>query len=34
MYDFFYMKMGGDNLAIETDCLAGNVSFYKPSSVE
>jgi len=23
MNGFFYMKMGGDNLAIETDCVAG-----------
>jgi cathepsin X len=32
IYGFFYMKMGGDNLGIETDCIAGEVSFYKPTS--
>ena len=32
IYGFFYIKMHGDNLAIETDCLAGNVSFTMPNS--
>ena len=31
-YGFFYMKMGGDNLAIETDCLAGTPTYTKPSN--
>merc|ERR1712166_723266 len=26
IYGFFYMKMGGDNLSIETDCIAGDVT--------
>jgi cathepsin X len=29
-YGFFRMKMGGDNLAIETDCVAGLPTFTKP----
>jgi cathepsin X len=29
---FFYIKMHSDNLKIETDCLAGDVSYTKPSN--
>lgn len=28
---FFKMKMGGDNLAIEKDCVAGTPTYTKPS---
>jgi len=31
-YGFFYMKMGGDNLRIEEDCIAGTPSYTKPSA--
>ena len=31
-YGFFYMKMGGDNLGIETNCIAGTPTYTKPSS--
>lgn len=30
-YGFFYMKMGGDNLGIETNCLAGTPTYDKPA---
>lgn len=30
-YGFFYMKMGGDNLGIENDCVAGTPSYTKPN---
>lgn len=33
-YGFFRIKMHGDNLAIETDCVAGLPSYTKPSAVE
>ena len=33
-YGFFYMKMGGDNLGIETDCVAGTPTYTKPTSTE
>lgn len=33
-YGFFRIKMHGDNLAIENDCVAGLPSFTKPSAVE
>jgi cathepsin X len=32
IYGFFYMQMYSDNLGIENDCLAGHVSFYKPTN--
>jgi cathepsin X len=31
---FFRMKMGGDNLAIETDCTAATPSFHKHYTAE
>jgi cathepsin X len=31
-YGFFYMKMGGDNLGIETNCITGTPTYTKPSS--
>jgi cathepsin X len=33
-YGFFRIKMHGDNLAIENDCVAGLPSYTKPSAVE
>jgi cathepsin X len=33
-YGFFYMKMGGDNLRIEQDCVAGIPTYTKPTSTE
>lgn len=33
-FGFFYMKMHSDNLKIETDCLAGDVTYTKPNSAE
>ena len=33
-YGFFYMKMGGDNLGIETNCLAGTPTYDKPADEE
>jgi hypothetical protein len=29
-YGFFYIQMNKDNLGIETDCLAGRPTFFKP----
>ena len=31
-YGFFRMKMGGDNLGIESDCVAGIPSYTKPTA--
>ena len=33
-YGFFRIKMHGDNLAIENDCVAGLPTFTKPTGVE
>lgn len=33
-YGFFYMNMHGDNLAINTNCLAGTPTYDKPSLIE
>ena len=34
-FGFFYLPMGGDNLGVETDCIAGTPTYDKPSeSVE
>jgi cathepsin X len=31
-HGFFRVQMGGDNLAIEKDCIAGNPTFEKPAA--